>query len=91
MRSGFSLEQDDFTECILAFSRNLRETDNVSPDLRNQFFHFLQQNESLPAKSTKELIDAFLASLVSLINLHSGTGMQLEALGHLFKFIKNGK
>ena len=47
--------------------------------------------EQLPPQSSKETIDAFLASLVSVINLNTGSPLQVEALGYLFKFIKNGK
>jgi hypothetical protein len=50
-----------------------------------------QTCETLPPHSSKETIDAFLAALVSIINLNTGQSLQVEALGHLFKFIKNGK
>jgi len=83
--------EGSFTDCILQFSRGLREADDVAPDIKSQFFYLCQSRDSLPPKSSKEIIDAFLASLVSVVNLHTGQPLQIEALGYLFKFIKNGK
>ena len=52
-RSGeFSNEADvhrAFTECIHSFSKNLREADDVAPDLRSQFFFMCTNQETLPS------------------------------------------
>lgn len=64
--------EGSFTDCIHAFSRGLREADDVSPDIKSQFFYMCQSRDSLPQQSSKETIDAFLASLVSVVNLNTG-------------------
>lgn len=45
----------------------------------------------MPPNCQKNVIDAFLATLVSLIGFNVGLPVSIEALEVLFRFIKNGK
>ena len=45
----------------------------------------------MPANSDKETLDAFLTSLIALMNNNIGKPLAVRSLEALFKFIKNGK
>ena len=80
-----------FIDCIFSFSRHLKESGEVSAEMRDLFFNMAKQRSSLPANSPKETIDSFLTTLVLAIGTNIGKPMSIDALEVLFKYVKNGK
>lgn len=55
------------------------------------FFKLASETDSLPQDCDRETIDAFLTSIVALMNQNIGTPLAVKGLEILFKFLKNGK
>ena len=49
-----------------------------------------EQRTSLPANASNNLIDSFLASLVSIISISHDYNLGIKSVGILFTYLKNG-
>lgn len=83
------VEDRIFEDTILAFSKNLKDSDKVSTELQAQFFKQGKSRNCLPKGSPNEVIDAFLASLVAIIGFNEGNAQAITAMEILFKHVKN--
>jgi len=80
-----------FSESIYVLSNNLKESHEVASEIIELFFELAKDRDALPPNSDKEITDAFLTSLVALMNNNIGQPLAIRSLEVLFKFIKNGK
>ncbi|CDW71591.1 UNKNOWN [Stylonychia lemnae] len=79
----------DFIKTIAAFSRNL-EADTLSPEIQKMFFKIAEKRQALPEKCMTNVVDSFLACLVSLISMSKDHDITIKAVSLLFQYLKNG-
>eukprot|EP00347_Sterkiella_histriomuscorum_P008751 403343892 len=77
-----------FIDCILLYSKNL-EADAVSIELQDLFFKLSESRNQLPSNASNNLIDSFLASLVSIISINPEYKLSIRAIQILFNYLKN--
>ena len=61
----------------------------MPPEILNKLFSI--NSTLLPVDTSKDLVDSFLAGLVSLISFNAGLPSAAQAMEMLFRFVKNGK
>ena len=61
-----------FTDVIYALASNLKEADEVSPEILELFFKIAKSRVKLPENTEKETIDAFLTTLIALMSQNVG-------------------
>lgn len=86
-----SYSDDAFADAIYSLSNNLKESQEVPVQIIDIFFKLAEETDSLPKNCDKETIDAFLTSIVALMNQNIGSPTAVKGLEVLFKFLKNGK
>ena len=78
-----------FLDAIYAMANNLKEADEISPEVLDLFFKLAKDRVKLPENSDKDTIDAFLTTLIALMSHNVGSPAAVKALEVLFNFIKN--
>jgi len=61
----------------------------MPPELLSKLFTI--NSTLLPPDTSKDLVDSFLASLVSVISFNAGLPSAAQAMEMLFRFVKNGR
>lgn len=72
----------------MLYSKNL-EADAVSLELQDLFFKLAEQRTQLPGNATTNLIDSFLASLVSIVSINPEYKLSVRAVQVLFNYLKS--
>jgi hypothetical protein len=57
--------------------------------VKDLFFKLAEQRNQLPGNATTNLIDSFLASLVSIVSINHDYKLSVRAIGILFTYLKN--
>jgi len=84
-----SIEVNNFAECINTLAAKLASKDSISAELQSNFLKLASRNISLPHTADNDLIDSFIAILVTMISINYESIKGLQALSVLFTYLKS--
>eukprot|EP00826_Nyctotherus_ovalis_P003588 TRINITY_DN10735_c0_g1_i2.p1 TRINITY_DN10735_c0_g1~~TRINITY_DN10735_c0_g1_i2.p1 ORF type:complete len:467 (+),score=110.73 TRINITY_DN10735_c0_g1_i2:58-1458(+) len=82
-------ESTNFADCINILARKLMSESPVTGDLQERFFQLANSNKTLPDTADNDLIDSFIAILVTIISRNNGYPSAIAALRILFTYLKS--
>ena len=74
---------------MIVLSKNLEMRSANCGEIQELFFAFANSNKVLPENFTAELVDSFIAVLITLVSVNYGYPIALQTLTILLNYLKN--